>query len=89
MLLFLMSQGSLNLKIRFLDQKVCSVALGHKCIQRTPFQGFRNFSPPPVIKDRSNIKMYMYSVWPNESIPHPFVGAKHNIDRIPPPWVCK
>ena len=46
----LMSQGSLDPKIRFLCQKVCSVARvqtdrqTRKWIQRTPFQGFRNFS---------------------------------------------
>ena len=47
---FLMSQGSLNLRIRFLGQKVFSEARVQTCrqtrkwIQRTPFQGFRNFS---------------------------------------------
>ena len=55
---FLMSQGSLDPKIRFIGQKVCSVARvqtdrhtdrqthrqTRKWIQRTPFQGFRNFS---------------------------------------------
>ena len=51
---FLMSQGSLDPKITFLCQKVCSVARmqthrqtdrqTRKWIQRTPFQGFRNFS---------------------------------------------
>ena len=47
---FLMSQGSLDPKIRFLCQKVCSVARvqtdtqTRKWIQRTSFQGFRNFS---------------------------------------------
>ena len=46
---FLMSQGSLDPKIRFIGQKVCSVARvqtgrqTRKWIQRTPFQGFRNF----------------------------------------------
>ena len=49
-----MSQGSLDPKIRFIGQKVCSVARvqtdrhtdrqTRKWIQRTPFQGFRNFS---------------------------------------------
>ena len=47
---FLMFQGSLDPKIRFLGQKVSSVALvqtdrqTRKWILRTPFQGFRNFS---------------------------------------------
>ena len=53
-----MSQGSLDPKIRFIGQKVCSVARvqtdrhtdtqtdkqTQKWIQRTPFQGFRNVS---------------------------------------------
>ena len=47
---FLMSQGSLDPKIRFIGQKVCSVARvqtdtqTRKRIQMTPFQGFRNVS---------------------------------------------
>ena len=46
---FLMSQGSFNPNIRFLGQKVCSVARAQtdrqtrKWKQRTPFQGFRFF----------------------------------------------
>ena len=47
---FLMSQGSLNPKIRFLGQKMCSVARlqtdrhTRKWLLRAPFQGFRSFS---------------------------------------------
>ena len=51
---FLMSQGSLDPKIRFIGQKVCSVARvqTHRHTDRhtdrhtrkTPFQNFRNFS---------------------------------------------
>ena len=49
---FLMSQFSLDPKNRFLAQKMCSVARvqtdthtqTQKWLQRTPFQGFRNFS---------------------------------------------
>ena len=68
MLFFLMSQGSFSLKIRFLCQKVCSVARGwtdgrinrqtRKWKQRTPFQGFRIFFKfyfNLIIKERSNI----------------------------------
>ena len=44
----LMSQGSLNPKIRFLCQEVCSVARLHTRkwihVQRTPFEGFNNVS---------------------------------------------
>ena len=47
---FLMSQGSLDAKIRVQGQKMCSVARGQtdthtrKWIQRAPCQGFRMFS---------------------------------------------
>ena len=44
---FLMSQGSLNPKIRFLAQKMYSVAIDtqtRKWLLRAPFQGFRSFS---------------------------------------------
>ena len=62
---FLMSQGSLNPKIRFLGQKVCSVA----CIQTDTqthrhtdtklttvgtHSGFQEFFLQPIIKDRPN-----------------------------------
>ena len=58
---FLMSQGSLDPKIRFLGQKVCSIArvqtdgqthrqTDTKVNTETLFQGFRNVS---IIKDRS------------------------------------
>ena len=65
---FLMSQGSLNPKIRFLGQKMCSAARGRtdrqtdrhtrKCKQRTPFQVFRIFFQiclQPIIKERSKM----------------------------------
>ena len=45
---FLMSQGSFNQKIRFLCQKMCSVARlrtdRHTDTLSAPFQGFRSFS---------------------------------------------
>ena len=42
---FLMSQGSLNPKIRILGQKVCLVAHSNiVLILRSPFQSFRIFS---------------------------------------------
>ena len=54
---FLMSQGSLNLKIRLLGEKVCSVA----CVQthtkvttEGTLSGFREFFLQPIIKDRPN-----------------------------------
>ena len=67
---FLMSQGSFSPKIRFLGQKVCSVARRQtdrqtdrqtrKWIQRTPFQGFRIFQIflQPIIKERSNTVLF-------------------------------
>ena len=63
---FLMSQGSLNSKIKFLGQKMCSVARGrtdrhththgseYRLDQRTTFQGVHEFSIHPIIKDWSN-----------------------------------
>ena len=60
---FLMSQGSLNLKIRFLGQKLCSVASERtdrqtdmKVTTVGTFQGFRSFILLPIIKDRPNYK---------------------------------
>ena len=58
---FLMSQGSFNPKIRFLGQKVCSVA----CVQthtqthtkvttEGTLSGFQDFFLQPIIKDRPN-----------------------------------
>ena len=56
---FLMSQGSLNPKIRFLGQKVCPVARGHtdrqtytKVTTVGTLSGFQEFFLQPVIKDR-------------------------------------
>jgi len=61
MLFFLMSQGSLDPKIRFLCQKVCSVArvqtnrqTDTKVNTEDTLSGFQDFSLQPIIKDRSN-----------------------------------
>ena len=62
---FLMSQGSLNLKIRFLGQKVCPVARGQtdrqtdgqthtKVTTEGTLSGFQEFFLQPIIKDRPN-----------------------------------
>ena len=62
---FLMSQGSLNPKIRFLGQKVCPAARGrtdtqtdrHKHTKVTTegtLSGFQGFFLQPIIKDRPN-----------------------------------
>ena len=58
---FLMSQGSLNPKIRFLGQKVCSVARGRtdghthtKVKTEGTLSGFQDFFLQPIIKDRPN-----------------------------------
>ena len=75
---FLMSQGSLDPKIRFIGQKVCSVARvqtdrhtdrqthrqTRKWIQRTPFQVFRIFQifHQPIIKELSN-KKHIHYIW--------------------------
>ena len=65
----LMSQGSLDPKIRFLGQKVCSVArvqtdrhtvththrqTGTKVNTEDTLLGFQDFFLQPIIKDRSN-----------------------------------
>ena len=58
---FLMSQGSLNPKIRFLGQKVYAVARGHTYTQTDTkvttmgtLSGFQEFFLQPIIKDRPN-----------------------------------
>ena len=57
---FLMSQGSLDPKIRFIGQKVCSVARVHtdrqtdtKVNTEDTLSGFQEFFLQPIIKDRS------------------------------------
>ena len=57
-----MSQGSLNPIIRFLDQKVCSVAwlqtdtqIDMKVNTEDTLSGFQEFFLHPIIKDQSNI----------------------------------
>jgi len=59
---FLMSQGSLDPKIRFIGQKVCSVArvqtdrqTDTKVNTGDTLSGFQEFFLQPIIKDRSNI----------------------------------
>ena len=63
---FLMSQGSLNPKIRFLGQKMCSVArlqthrqtdtqTHMKVTTEGTLSGFHEFFLQPIIKDRPNI----------------------------------
>ena len=58
---FLMSQGSLDPKIRFIGQKVCSVArvqtdtqTDTKVNTEDTLSGFQEFFLQPIIKDRSN-----------------------------------
>ena len=56
---FLMSQGSLNQKIRFLGQKMCSVA-GQTDTNVTTvgtLSGFQEFFLQPIIKDRPNMPL--------------------------------
>ena len=57
---FLMSQGSLDPKIRFLGQKVCSVAhmqtqTDTKVNTEDTLSGFQEFFFQPIIKDQSNM----------------------------------
>ena len=61
-----MSQGSLNPKIRFLDQKMCSLARGQtdgqtdtKVTTEGTLSGFQEFFLQPIIKDRPNIMNYL------------------------------
>ena len=58
---FLMSQGSLNQKIRFLDQKVCPVDRSQQDTQTEPLtvtlSGFQDFFLQAIIKD-----------WPNRAL---------------------
>ena len=63
---FLMSQGSLNPKIRFLGQKVCPVARSqthtqthrqtHRVTTEGTLSGVQDFFLQPIIKDRPNNK---------------------------------
>ena len=62
-----MSQGSLNPKIRFLGQKVCSVAREHtdrhtdtKVTTEGTLSGFQEFFLQPIIKDRPNLNVIVY-----------------------------
>ena len=66
-----MSQGSLDPKIRFLGQKVCSVArvqthrqtdtqTDTKVNTEDTLSGFQEFFLQPIIKDRSNIIECVY-----------------------------
>ena len=53
---YLMSQGSLDPKIRFLGQKVCSVARMQTDTQvntKDTLSGFQDLFLQPIIKDRS------------------------------------
>ena len=58
---FLMSQGSLNPKIRFLGQKVCPVARGQTDTQThtkvTTVGTLSGFFLQPIIMDRPNIRV--------------------------------
>ena len=67
---FLMSQGSLNRKIRFLCQKVCSVArvqtdtqTDTKVYTEDTLSGFQEFFLQPIIKDRPNYSACVLSVY--------------------------
>ena len=56
---FLMSQGSLNPKIKFLGKKVCHVARGQtdrhtKVTTVGTLSGLQDFFLQPIIKDRPN-----------------------------------
>ena len=57
-----MSEGSLNQKIRFPGQKLCSLACGQthgqtdmKVNTEDTLSGLKDFFLQPIIKDRSNI----------------------------------
>ena len=62
MCIFLMSQVSLNSKIRFLSQKVCPVARSQtdrhtdRVTTEGTLSGFQDFFLQPIIKDRPNNK---------------------------------
>ena len=61
---FLISQGSLNPKIRVLGQKVCPAARGRTDTQTDTHKsdylsGFQEFFLQPIIKDRPNM-IYLY-----------------------------
>ena len=63
MYFFLMSQGSLNPKIRFLSQDVCPVARSQmdrqtrKVKTEDTLSGFQDFFLQPIIKDRPNTQL--------------------------------
>ena len=58
MCFFLMSQGSLDLKIRFLGQKVCPVACLQTHTKVDTLSGFQEFFLQPIIMDRSNMNSW-------------------------------
>ena len=65
MRIFLMSQGSLNQKIRFLGQRMCLVArvqrnrhTDTKVTTEGTLSGFQEFFLQPIIKDRPNTHNY-------------------------------
>ena len=62
---FLMSQGSLDPKIRFIGQKVCSVArvqthrqTDTKVNTEDTLSGFQEYFLQPIIKERSNYPLF-------------------------------
>ena len=67
MFFFLKSQGSSSPKMRFLGQKVCSVAhrqTDMKVKTEDTHQGFLNFSFKPIIKEQSNYTLITFLCHP-------------------------
>ena len=79
MCIFLMSQVSLNSKIRFLSQKVCPVARSQTDIHTDrvttegTLSGFQDFFLQPIIKDRR----------PNTHTPQAFFPSISPVSHIP------
>ena len=65
MCIFLMSQVSLNSKIRFLSQKVCPVARSQtdrhtdRVTTEGTLSGFHDFFLQPIIKDRPKMHFFL------------------------------
>ena len=86
MCFFLMSKGSVNPKIRFLCQKVCSIATHTDTTVNTEdtLSGFQEFFLQPIVKDRSisfiNTNQDTYTI---HAITHTQIHIHQHLSFIP------
>ena len=85
---FLMFQGSLDPKIRFLGQKVSSVALVQtdgrtdtKVNTEDTLSGFQEFSLQPIIKERSNYRTNRIQQYKNKGMTQGFTDLLLRYDK--------